>query len=158
MAAATGEKVPELRAEAVQQLGVMGAHAELAQLYQKETSVEVKRRILQAMFVGGDATRLIELAKSEPNAELRRVAVRNLGLIGSRRAGDALVEIYAKDTDRDIKRAVIQALFIQNNGEALVALARKESDQPMKMEMVEKMSHMSRNKAVQAYLEEILKQ
>jgi HEAT repeat protein len=158
MAAATGEKVPELRAEAVQQLGVIGAHAELAQLYQKETSVDVKRRILQAMFVGGDATRLIELAKSEPNAELRRIAVRNLGLIGSKRAGDALVEIYSKDTDRDIKRAVIQALFIQNNGEALVALARKETDQSMKVEMVEKMSHMSRNKAVQAYLEELLKQ
>jgi HEAT repeat protein len=157
MAAATGEKVPELRAEAVQQLGVMGAHAELAQLYQKETSVDVKRRILQAMFVGGDATRLIELAKSEPNAELRRVAVRNLGLLGTQRSGQALVEIYAKDTDRDIKRAVIQALFIQGNGEALVALARKENDYSMKAEMVQKMSLMGGNKAVTAYLEELLK-
>ena len=157
MQAATGEKVSELRAEAVQQLGVMGAHAELAQLYQKETSVDVKRRILQAMFVGGDATRLIELAKSEPNAELRRVAVRNLGLLGTQRSGQALVEIYSRDTDRDIKRAVIQALFIQSNGEALVALARKETDQSMKAEMVQKMSLMSGNKAVLAYLEELLK-
>jgi tetratricopeptide (TPR) repeat protein len=157
MAAATGEKEPELRAEAVQQLGVMGAHAELAQLYQKETSVDVKRRILQAMFVGGDATRLIELAKSEPNPELRRLAVRNLGLIGSQRSGQALVEIYSKDTDAGIKRAVIQALFIQGNGEALVALARKESDKTMQLEMVQKMSLMGGNKAVQAYLEELLK-
>jgi HEAT repeat protein len=135
----------------------MGAHAELAQLYQKETSVDVKRRILQAMFVGGDATRLIELAKTEPNADLRRVAVRNLGLIGSQRTGQALVEIYAKDTDRDIKRAVIQALFLQGNGEALVALARKETDKSMQVEMVQKMSLMGGNKAVQAYFEEILK-
>jgi HEAT repeat protein len=157
MAAATGEKTPELRAEAVQQLGVMGAHAELAQLYQKETSVDVKRRILQAMFVGGDATRLIALAKSEPNPELRRIAVRNLGLIGSQRTGQALVEIYSKDTDPGIKRAVIQALFIQGNGEALVALARKESDKTMQLEMVQKMSLMGGNKAVQAYLEELLK-
>ena len=43
------------------QLGNMSAHEELWQLYQKETSVDVKKRILQAMFVGGDATRLIEL-------------------------------------------------------------------------------------------------
>jgi HEAT repeat protein len=157
MAAATGEKVPELRAEAVQQLGVMGAHAELSQLYQKETSVDVKRRILQAMFVGGDATRLIELAKSEPNPELRRIAVRNLGLIGSQGTGQALVEIYGKDPDREIKRAVIQALFIQGNGEALVALARKESDQAMKRDIVQKMSLMGGNKAVAAYFEEILK-
>ncbi|MGH8187811.1 MAG: HEAT repeat domain-containing protein, partial [Steroidobacteraceae bacterium] len=152
MAAATSEQVPELRAEAVQQLGVMGAHAELAQLYQKETSIEVKKRILRAMFVGGDATRLIDLARTETNVELRRLAVRNLGLIGSQRTGGALIDIYSKDTDADIKRAVIQALFIQNNGESLVALARKESDPAMKREMVQKLSLMSGNKAAQEYM------
>jgi hypothetical protein len=68
MAAATGEQNAELRAEAVQQLGVMGAHAELAQLYQKETSVDVKKRILQAMFVGGDATRPIPSCGGPPSA------------------------------------------------------------------------------------------
>ncbi len=156
-AAATGEQVPELRAEAVRQLGVMGAHAELAQLYQKETAIEVKRQILQAMFVGGDATRLIDLARTETNPELRRLAVRNLGLIGSQRTGAALVEIYGKDSDPEIKRAVIQALFIQNNGESLVALARKEpNNSEMKREMVQKLSLM-RNKAAMDYLMELLK-
>jgi HEAT repeat protein len=157
LAAATGEQVPELRAEAVQQLGVMGAHAELAQLYQKETSVDVKKRILQAMFVGGDAPRLIELARTEPNPELRRTAVRNLGLIGSQRTGAALVEIYSKDNDAEIKRAVIQALFIQNNAESLIALARKETNAEMKREMVQKLSLMN-NKAALDYMLELLKQ
>ena len=50
----------------------MGAHDELWQLYQKETRVDVKKQIIQAMFVGGNATRLIELAKTEKNPELRR--------------------------------------------------------------------------------------
>jgi HEAT repeat protein len=157
MAAATGEKVPELRAEAVQQLGVMGAHAELAQLYQKETDVEVKKGILRAMFVGGDAARLIELARNEPNAELRRTAVRNLGLIGSPRAGQALLEMYAKESDREIKRAVIEALFIQSNGEALVGLARKETDPALKREIVQKLTVMPQSKVVMDYLMELLK-
>jgi len=159
LAAAMNEKQPELRAEAVQQLGVMGAHEELAQLYQKETAFDVKRRILQAMFVGGDATRLIELAKTEPNPELRRTAVRNLGLIGSQRTGAALVEIYAKDNDAEIKRAVIQALFIQNNGESMVALARKEktANPAMFRDIVQKLSLM-RSDAARAYMEELLKQ
>jgi hypothetical protein len=156
MAAATSEKEPELRAEAVRQLGVMGAHAELAQLYQKETSADVKKQILQAMFVGGDATRLIELARTESNPELRRTAVRNLGLIGSQRTGAALAEIYAKDTDPEIKRAVIQALFIQNNAESLVAMARKETDRERKLEIVSKLSLM-RSKVAQDYLAELLK-
>ncbi len=86
LAAATGESSPELRAEAVQQLGVMGAHEELWQLYQKESAVDIKKRIIQAMFVGGNVTRMSELALNEPNVELRRAAIRNLGLMGSRRS------------------------------------------------------------------------
>ena len=56
-AAAQSEQNADLRSEAVRQLGVMGAHDELWQLYQKESSVAVKKQILQAMFVGGDSTR-----------------------------------------------------------------------------------------------------
>ena len=85
LSAAQTEQNADLRAEAVQQLGVMGAHDELWQLYQKETAVDVKKRIIQAMFVGGNVTRLIELAKSEKNPDLRRTAVRNLGIMGSKR-------------------------------------------------------------------------
>ncbi len=99
LAAATNETAPELRAEAVRQLGVMGAHDELWQLYQKESSVDVKKQILQAMFVGGNATRLIELANAEQNPELRRNAIRNLGLMSSQKTADALVALYAKEKD-----------------------------------------------------------
>ena len=57
LAAAKGEASPELRGDAIQQLGVMGARTELRELYQTENSVEVKERILRAMFIGGDAER-----------------------------------------------------------------------------------------------------
>lgn len=155
LTAATSEPNAELRAEAVRQLGVMGAHDELWQLYGKETSVDVKRNILQAMFVGGNATRLIELAKSESNPELRRTAVRNLGLMRPASTGPALVEIYGAQSTPELKKAVIQGLFVQNNAEALVALARKESDRTMKLELVQKLSLM-KSKAAQDYLMEVL--
>lgn len=155
LAAATGEAEPALRAEAVRQLGVMGAHDELWQLYQKETSADVKRRIQQAMFVGGDATRLLELARAEADVELRRNAVRQLGIMNAEKTGTALLEIYGRETDAGIKRAVIQALFIQNNAESLVALARKESDPAMKKAMVQQLSLM-KSKVALDYLMEIL--
>jgi HEAT repeat protein len=155
--AATGEKEPELRSEAIRQLGVMGAHDELARLYAQETAKEVKKRILQAMFIGGRADRLIELAKSEPDAELRRVAIRNLGLMGKDGTGPALVDIYGADRDPDVRRAVVEGLFLQNNADALVALARKESDPALKRRMVEKLSLMQGSKAAMDYLMELLK-
>jgi HEAT repeats len=156
LAAATSETSPELRAEAVQQLGVMGAHDELWQLYQKESNLDVKKRILQAMFVGGNSTRLIELANNEPDAELRRTAIRNLGLMGASRTAEALVGLYAKEKDVDNKKAVINAFFLQNNAEQLVAIARKETDPQLRRDIVSRLSNMGRNKVAMDYLMEIL--
>ena len=154
--AATTERNDDLRGEAVRQLGVMNAHEELWQLYQKETSVPVKRQILQAMFVGGNATRLIELAKTEPDADLRRTAVRNLGLMRTSATGAALVEIYSLQKDPAVRSAAVQGLFVQNNAEALVTLARRESDPVMKKELVQRLSLMSKSKVAMDYLMELL--
>jgi HEAT repeat protein len=146
-----------LRGEAVQQLGVMGAHAELSELYQSETSIDVKKRILQAMFVGGNAEKLVDLAKNEKDPQLRKTAVRNLGLMGASNTGDALKAIYQSDASADIRKEAINALFLQNNGHVLVELARAEKDPQMKKEIVSKMSIMGRNKEVSDYLLELLK-
>ena len=154
---AKSETNADLRGEAVQQLGVMGAHTELADLYSTETSVDVKKRIIQAMFVGGSADKLIELAKTEKDPQLRRSAVRNLGLMGASRTGDAIKAIYQSDTSLEIKKEAINALFLQNNGRVLVELARAEKDPQMKKEMVSKMSIMGKSKEVTDYLLELLK-
>lgn len=153
--AATTETNPELRVEAVRQLGVMGAREELGQLYAKETSVDVKKQLLQAMFVGGDATRLIEVANNETNVELRRTAVRQLGTMNREKTGAPLVTIYGKEKDADIKQQAINGLFIQNNAEDLVAIARKETDPAMKKAIVSKLSLM-KSKVALDYLMEIL--
>ena len=155
LAAATSESDAGLRGEAVRQLGVMGAHDELTQLYQKESSIDVKRQILQAMFVGGNGPRLLELARTEPNLDLRRIAVRNLGLMGASKTGQALVDIYATDKDAGIRRAAVNGLFVQNNAEALVGLARKEQNPAMKQELVQKLSVM-KSKVATDYLLELL--
>jgi tetratricopeptide (TPR) repeat protein len=155
LAAATGESAPELRSEAVRQLGVMSAHDELWQLYQKENTLDVKKQILQAMFVGGNATRLIQLANAEQNPELRRTAIRNLGLMSSRQTAEALVGLYAKEKDVEIRKAVIQGLFTQGNATELVAIARKENDPAMRKEIVRRLSTMNSKVAID-YLLEIL--
>jgi hypothetical protein len=155
LAAATGEKQPELRMEAVRQLGVMGAREELWQLYQKETDAAVKRQVLQALFVGGDSTRLLEVANTEQNAELRRAAIRHLGTMNVARTGDSLTALYQKEKDPEIKRTIIQALFVQNNAEALVAIARKETDIEAKKTVIKQLSLM-KSKVATDYLMEIL--
>jgi HEAT repeat protein len=156
LSAAQTEQNADLRGEAVQQLGVMGAHDELWQLYQKESAVDVKKRIIRAMFTGGNVTRMTELAKSEQNPELRRTAVANLGVMDSKRTSEALLEIYNTEKELPIKKTVIQGLFQQSNATALVALARKEQDPALKRDIVQKLSVMDNNPIATAYMVEIL--
>jgi hypothetical protein len=154
-AAAKSEKNESLRGEAIRQLGLVHGVDELQQLYQREPSSAVKREILQAFFLAGDSKRLVEAATSEKDPELRRTAVRNLGLINSSDSSQALKTIYSKDADESVRREVLNAYFIQNNATALVAIARAEKNPVLKREAVSKLSIMN-NKEATDYLMEIL--
>ena len=156
LAAARGEKSPELRRAAIRQLGPMGAQSELWELYKSETTPEAKREIIQALFVSGAGDRIAELAKTETDPELRRTAVRTLGIIGSDRTGAMLVSFYQTDRDPQIRREALNGLFIQGNAHALVQLARAEKDPEMRREIVNKLSIMGGNKEALEYLMEIL--
>ncbi len=152
---ARAESSPALRAEAVRQLGVMKAGDALWELYQKEANTEVKKQILRALFTGGDVARLIELARTEQTPELRRTAVRNLGMMSSEKTGAAITAIYESDADVDTRKAALEALFIQRNDVGLVAIARKEQNPALKKAIVERLSTM-KSKVALDYLMEIL--
>ena len=132
---------------------MMGARDELWQLYQKESSIDVKQQLLQGMMMSGDTAHMIEVANTETNLELRRKAVQLLGMVGGARAGDTLVAIYARQTDPSVKRSAIHALFIQGNAESLVGLAKKETDPAMQRRIVEQLSLMNSPAATNYMLE-----
>jgi hypothetical protein len=156
LAAATGEKSPQLRAEAMRQLGMMGAGDEVWQLYQKETDAQVRGQIIQGLFMAGDSTHLLEVANNDASPDLRRRAIQHLGMMGRDRTGDAILNIYNRQTDVGVKEAAIDALFIQQNAETLVALARKETDRDLKRRIVAKLALMP-SPAARDYMLELLK-
>jgi hypothetical protein len=153
--AAKSEKAPELRREAIQQLGVMGDHKTLSELYVSESDHRVKEQILQGLFVGGAVDKLIELSRTERDPELQKKAINNLGLTGAPKAGEALIAMYHSSSDRGVKGAVLNALFLQNNGKALVDIARRESNPELKKEAVQKLS-LTHTKEGSDYLMELL--
>jgi HEAT repeat protein len=115
----------------------------------------VRRELLKAFFLAGDAGRLAEAAGNEKDPELRRTAVRNLGLINSVESAKALQNIYGKEADREVRAEVLNAYFLQGNATALVAVARSEKDPELKKTAVSKLALM-RNKEATDYLMEIL--
>jgi hypothetical protein len=154
--AAKTERNPELRRDAIRQLAITGGQEQLWQLYQSSNSIEDKKDILQSMLIGGNSSRVAEIARSEKDPHLKVAAIKSMGLMGGIGRGDVLVSIYQNDTNREVREAALNALFLQQNGKALVDLARSEKDPQMKQEIVKKMS-LVHSKEVSDYMMEILK-
>lgn len=154
--AAKNEKDPELRRDAIKQLAISGGEAQLWQLYQSETSIENKEAIVKSMFLTGNSAHLADIARSESNPELRVAAIKSLALMGSRGESDFLVSLYRSDQHREVRAAIINALFLQQNGKALVDLARAERDPEMKKEIVSKLA-LVHSKESTDYMMELLK-
>ena len=157
-AAAKSEKDPDLRGEAIHQLGMMGDREDIWQLYQSETSVEVKKRILESIWQSGDVDRVGQLAMNEKDPSLRMMAINYLGMMDRRngtKGEDTLLQIYASDTNPDVRKKVVGALFISGDAKALVTLAKKETDPEMKKKIVTDLSMMKSPDAT-AYLLELL--
>lgn len=153
---ARSERDPELRRDAIRQLAITGGTEQLHQLYNSETSLENKKTILNSAFMTGDSSWLEQIARTEHDPGLRLAAIKSLGLMGARGQSDVLVSIYRSDSTPEVRSAVLNALFLQQNGRALVELARTEKDPKWKQEIVQKMS-LVHSKEVTDYMLEVLK-
>jgi hypothetical protein len=148
----------ELVEAAIQGLGVAGGRTELRKLYREVQSQEAKADILQAAgIVADDEEFLAEIVRAEKDPELRRQAIHAMGVSGGRNTASTLVAIYNAETDKQTRRAVVEALFVSDNAGALVSLARKETDPQMKRDIVQKLSLMDNPEATD-YMMQILEQ
>jgi thioredoxin-like negative regulator of GroEL len=153
--AARHETNPELVRTAVHTLGAMGGTSQLLALYHDTNSAETKAEIINGLIPagqkGGDA--LSSIATSEQDPELRRKAIRTLGIAGGMSAAPALVATYKKNADPETRKAVAQALFLAGDSHDLVELARAEKDPGLKQSLVQQLSLMHSKEATDYMLE-----
>jgi hypothetical protein len=155
LAVARQETNPELVRTAVHTLGALGAGSDLLTLYRASNSAETKADIINSFIASGHngVDPLNEIAASEQNPELRRKAIRNLGIAGGMSAAPTLVAVYEKNSDEETKKAAAQALFLANDAHDLVTLARGEKDMEMKQYLVQQLSLMHSKEATDYMLE-----
>ncbi|HML15927.1 MAG TPA: HEAT repeat domain-containing protein [Bryobacteraceae bacterium] len=153
--AATSETNPDLRREAIHQLGILQAVNELGRLYSAEPSYEVKDAILHALFIAQAAGKLADIAKSENDARLRASAIRQLGNVRADKAADTLTAMYIGEPDKTVKTEIIQALWRQGAAQQLVAVIRAEKDPELTKEGVRRLG-MMKSKEATDYLMELI--
>ena len=139
---ARGQSNPDLQARAVRYLGIVGGEESrrvLADVYTQTADVATKKSIIRAYMVGGDRTRLMQIARSEPSVDLRGEAIRQLGVTGGR---SELADLYANEQSVPLRRDIIRAMFIGGNAEKLAEIARGEKVPELRLEAIRSLGLM----------------
>jgi HEAT repeat protein len=151
---ARGNANPDLQRKAIQFLGVFGgaqSRNELADLYPKVTDAGARREILDALFVGHSADKIAAIARTEKDPTLR---VRAIELLGVSSGGTSdLAAIYASDSDKRVRKAVLSAFFLKKDATAIIDIARKETDPELKKDAVSKLSLIKSKEATDFMME-----
>lgn len=126
-------------AQAVEALGVIGAHDKLRQLRSEMTlsGSEVSEALIQAYAIAGDeeSLRAMALDSSDPESQLQ--AMEGLGIVGSDSADDTLVEIFKSSENRRVREAAMEGLLISGNDEKMLELYRASNDPGEKKMLLE---------------------
>jgi HEAT repeat protein len=127
----------------------------LLALYHESSSAETKADVINGLIPAGQkgAEALGNIAGSEQDPELRRKAIRNLGIAGGMSAAPSLVATYKKNEDPETRKAVAQALFVAGDSHDLIELARAEKDPGLKQSLVQQLSVMHSKEATDYMLE-----
>ena len=153
LAIAENERDDDLRRDALQYLGHIGAEEELLRLYDRSDSVEDRGHILEGLAMSNNIDKLMEVSRKEKNEELRRKAIQSLGMVDDPRAEKFLEELYESEDSVEVKVAVLEAMMWHNNVDLLIRIARTEPNMELKRRAVEALSMSDSPKATEFLLE-----
>jgi tetratricopeptide (TPR) repeat protein len=96
---ARGASAPDLQLEALQYLQMFGGAEDkklLSDVYTVSKDRDVKERVVDGLFIQGDARALVGLARKETDPELRKRIVERLSRMKAKEATDYMLELINK--------------------------------------------------------------
>jgi len=128
MGVAKANNQPDLQKRAIRNLGMNGNsrnRAVLKEIYNSSTDIGVKKSIFQAWLMCGCKDDVASLAKTEKNPELRREAIRYLGMMGGR---EELLDFYKNSPDVQTREEAVGAMLLCGCSHELAEIVQTEKD------------------------------
>jgi tetratricopeptide (TPR) repeat protein len=127
---AKGQGNPDLQLSAIRYLGEKrrqgGSNPVLNEIYSSTNDQNVKRAVLQAFENARDKDRLLAIAKSEQNQELRMHAIRMLGSMQGAQAD--MWALFQAEQTAEGKQAILESMPSAGNQDKMLEVARTEKD------------------------------
>jgi tetratricopeptide (TPR) repeat protein len=129
----------------------------LWQLYQSETSIDLRREILRNLRFPSETDHLLQIARTEGNPLLRQSAVQGLLVDRTPQSLEMMLTLYRNEKDPGVRRQIVDSVSsMPGSAGTLVQMARQETDPALRKRIVERLSTMKDKEAVD-YMMEILK-
>jgi tetratricopeptide (TPR) repeat protein len=119
---------PDLQTRAIRYIGMNGNsrnRAILREIYTNSTDPNVKKAVFKGWLMCGGKEDVLAVARTEKSPDLRREAIRYLGLMGGR---SELRDMYKSSADADTRDAVVHAMLLCGDSEGLAEIANTEKD------------------------------
>jgi HEAT repeat protein len=145
--AALNAKTEEEASRAIHILGAMGATEELRKLGDRPNA---SKGLLEAYAISGDLASLRKLADGNGDRSVRIEAIRRIGIIDGDQSRTALREIYARNTDEEIREAALQGMLIANDEQGVLTLYRAAKTSDEKRALLRTLSMMDGDAALEA--------
>jgi HEAT repeat protein len=142
---AKGKGNPDIQYKAVEYLGIHGGANTvqlLAEIYGSTNDANLKRRILHSFMTAGDRERLFNVAKTEPDVNLRREAIQ---LLGASKGLQELGQLYTTETNTEVREAIMQGLFVGGAHDKIMELARSEKEPKLRRQAIHRLGAMGRS-------------
>ncbi|MBS1835728.1 MAG: HEAT repeat domain-containing protein [Acidobacteria bacterium] len=148
---ARSEQNPELQREAIRYAANAGA--DVSTMWNASLAKETKDAILEGLMSRQNVDKLVEIAKTDSDPQVRRRAIEYLGGVQRERGGTILQQLYSSEQDKKVRASILHSLRGQENVKALIEVARKESDPQLKREAVQMLSSMKNPEATEFLVE-----
>jgi HEAT repeat protein len=145
--AAVNAKTEDEASNAIHMLAVMGATDELRKLGDRPNAT---RGLVDAYAISGDLASLRKIAEGSGDPGLRAEAVQKIGIIHDETARAALRDIYAKNTDPQIREAALQGMLIGGDEQGVLALYRAAKSNDEKRKLLRTLSMINGDAALEA--------
>lgn len=119
---------PDLQKRAIRNLGMNGSsrnRAALKEIYNSASDPQVKKAVFQGWLMSGDKEGVLAVVKQEKSLELRKEAIRYLGMMGGKLE---LRQIYKEASDPETKEAVLTGMMMDGDAQGLAEIANTEKD------------------------------
>ncbi|HKR94444.1 MAG TPA: tetratricopeptide repeat protein [Candidatus Angelobacter sp.] len=127
MGLAKANNQPDLQKRAIRYIGMNGNRnrAVLKEIYNSSTDISVKKAVFQAWLMCGCKEDVASLAHTEKNPELRKEAIRYLGMMGGR---TELLDFYKNSPDVETREAAVSAMLLCGCSHELAEIVQTEKD------------------------------